>query len=245
MSERDRVSEEALPDPKTTEIPKGTTLPRGLEVLLKKAAIDPGFKALLLARRAEAAATIGLTLESGEALLLQAAPAEQLEAIIARTTVPQEHRRAFLGQAAAAMLTALGIVSRGAGNDLPGKTLPPPGEIGPTPPSAPEMIEVHVKEVIARRFQVHKDKVKPNAALVDLLKAGASRPFDTHVVMNGLMARRPEDVNLMGLKRQLEKDYAINLGGEDFSKKVKTVSDLVKAVQQAVKDRPEPLPEIP
>jgi hypothetical protein len=57
-------------------------------------------------------------------------------------------------------------------------------------------------------------------------------------------SRQPDDVHLLGLKRQLEKDYAIKLGGDDFFKKVKTVGDLVKAVQQAVKDRPEtPIPD--
>jgi hypothetical protein len=88
-----------------------TEVPRGIEVLVKKAAIDPAFKELLLAERAAAAERIGLALEPVEAAMLSAAPAGQLQTIIARTTVPQEHRRAFLGQAAAAMLAALGAVS--------------------------------------------------------------------------------------------------------------------------------------
>ena len=86
-------------------------IPRGLEVLVKKAAVDAEFKVLLLARRAAAAQVIGLTLEPAEAMMLAVAPAEQLEAIIGRTSVPLEHRRAFLGQAATAMLAALGIVA--------------------------------------------------------------------------------------------------------------------------------------
>ena len=244
MDERDRVSEGPLGNPTTAGTPKETGTPRGLEVLLKKAAVDPAFKALLLTRRAEAAATIDLTLEPSEILLLRTAPSDQLEAIIARTTVPQEHRRAFLGQAAAAMLAALGIVSRGAGDEPPDKTQPPPGEIGPTPPSASEMIETHVKEVIAKRFGVEKDKVKPSASLLDLVKAGASRPMGPPVVIRGVMARPPDNVQLTGLKRQLEKDYTIKLEGDDFFQKVKTVGDLVKAVQKAVKERPDtPVPE--
>ena len=70
-------------------------IPRGIEVLVKKAAVDAEFKALLLARRAAAADEIGLTLAPAEAMMLAVAPAEQLEAIIARTSVPSEHRRAF------------------------------------------------------------------------------------------------------------------------------------------------------
>jgi hypothetical protein len=86
-------------------------IPRGLEVLIKKAAVDAEFRRRLLTGRAAAAAEIGLALDPAEAMMLAAAPAEQIEAIIARTSVPQEHRRAFLGQAAAAMAAALGIVT--------------------------------------------------------------------------------------------------------------------------------------
>lgn len=83
-------------------------IPRGVEVLVKKAAVDAEFREVLLERRAAAAGEIGLELDPAEALMLAAVPADQLRAIIQRTTVPQEHRRAFLGQAAAAMLAAVG-----------------------------------------------------------------------------------------------------------------------------------------
>ena len=96
-------------------------IPRGIEVLLRKAAVDPAFKELLLHDRGVAAEAIGLTLEPGEAMLLTAAPAAQLEAIIARTSVPQEHRRAFLGQAAGVMLAALGMVTATGCEEAPTK----------------------------------------------------------------------------------------------------------------------------
>jgi hypothetical protein len=83
-------------------------IPRGIEVLVKKASVDPAFKALLLDRRAEAADEIGLKLEPAEAMMLAAAPREQLESVIANTVVPEEHRRTFLGKAAAVMLIAVG-----------------------------------------------------------------------------------------------------------------------------------------
>lgn len=98
-------------------------IPRGLEVLVKKAAVDPPFRELLLTQRAAAAEQIGLTLDPSEALMLAAVPASQLQAIIAQTTVPQEHRRAFFGQAAAAMLAVLGVTAEGCG---------PPGPPAPT-----------------------------------------------------------------------------------------------------------------
>jgi hypothetical protein len=86
-------------------VPAG--IPRGIEVLLKKASVDPDFRLLLLERRAEAARAIDLDLNPAERAMLQGIPQEQLEAIIARTTVEPEQRRAFLGRAAAVMLGAL------------------------------------------------------------------------------------------------------------------------------------------
>jgi len=88
-------------------------IPRGVEILVRKASVDPEFKRLLLSDRTEAARQIDLPLDPGEAVMLAAVPAEQLEAIIARTNVPQEHRRAFLGTAAAAMVAAVGLIAAG------------------------------------------------------------------------------------------------------------------------------------
>ena len=88
-------------------------IPRGVEVLVRKASVDVEFQRLLLVERAEAAQRIDLALDPAEALMLTAVPGDQLEAIVARTTVPKEHRRAFLGTAAAAMLAAAGLISAG------------------------------------------------------------------------------------------------------------------------------------
>jgi len=101
-------------------------IPRGIEILVKKAAVDPEFRELLLLKRAEAANEIGLTLDPAEAMMLRAAPAEQLEVVIDRTVVPREHRRVFLGKAAAAMLAALGLGQ--AGCDQPAPTGSRPDE---------------------------------------------------------------------------------------------------------------------
>jgi hypothetical protein len=84
-------------------------IPRSVEVLIKKAAVDPEFRELLLAKRAAAAGEIGLPLEPAEAAILNAIPADQLRAIIARTKVDQSAVPALLGKAAAVMLVALGI----------------------------------------------------------------------------------------------------------------------------------------
>ena len=84
-----------------------TPLPRGIEVLLKKASVDAEFRELLLADPQQAAASIELELQPVESAMLQTLPKEQLATVIDRTEVPQAHRRTFLGTAAATMLALL------------------------------------------------------------------------------------------------------------------------------------------
>jgi hypothetical protein len=84
-------------------------IPRGIEVLIKKASVDSEFRSVLLERRAVAAADIDLELSAAECALLNAIPVAQIEKIIENAKVPDEHRRLFLGKVAAAMLAVLGI----------------------------------------------------------------------------------------------------------------------------------------
>jgi hypothetical protein len=88
-------------------------IPRGLEILLKKASVDEEFRELLLADANQAAASIELELDPVESAMLQTIPKEQLLAIINQTEVPQVHRRTFLEKSAAAMLLVLtgGVVA--------------------------------------------------------------------------------------------------------------------------------------
>jgi len=106
-------------------------IPRGLEVLIKKAAVDPAFKKLLLEKRADAAAVISLRLEPAEATMLNAVPAEQLEAIVASTKVSPNLQPAFLGYAAGVMLAALGATTTACDGN---PTSPPVEGIRPDPP---------------------------------------------------------------------------------------------------------------
>jgi len=118
-------------------------IPRGVEVLVKKAAVDAVFRTRLLAARAAAAADIGLQLSPSESALLAAVPQAQLAAMIDGTRVPERQRLAFLGSAAAVMLAAIGLTScdvtptRGVQPDQP----PPsdrPAPAGIRPQEAPQ-----------------------------------------------------------------------------------------------------------
>ncbi len=82
-------------------------------MLVRKAAIDAAFRKLLLDKRSAAALEIELELDPAEVGMLNAAPASQLEAVIARTNVSAKVRPAFLGKAAAVMLAALGAGTAG------------------------------------------------------------------------------------------------------------------------------------
>jgi hypothetical protein len=88
-------------------------VPRGVEVLIKKAAVDEAFRERLLSERAQAAALIGLKLAPAEEALLANIPAAQLAATISRTVVKPDLRRVFLAGAAAAMLAACAATSCG------------------------------------------------------------------------------------------------------------------------------------
>jgi len=84
-------------------------VPRGIEILVKKASVDLEFKRILIDERSAAAQAIELELAPAEATMLDAIPAKQLEIIIGRTTVPDEQKPAFLGKIAATMLLALTV----------------------------------------------------------------------------------------------------------------------------------------
>ncbi len=219
-------------------------IPRGIEVLVKKAAVDARFKASLLARRAAAAEEIGLTLQPAEAMMLAVAPAEQLEAIIGRTSVPREHRRAFLGQAAAAMLAALVAAAPGVaaaqggrpGEDLPdggirpGSDLPeggirpgsdlPEGGIRPTMPdknpAKPKTVDQRVIAVIAKQLKIDKSALSPKDWLV----------IDLDATPAGQAAQR----------KALEKEFQLKIPAEAF-KKLRSVGDAVHYVQAALDKR--------
>ena len=94
---RDKKSEQLYSD----------AIPRAIEVLIKKASVDPVFRRLLLEKRGGAANEIDLELTEAELNMLSSIPAEQLEKIIDNTKVKSEHRAIFMGKAGTYMLAAI------------------------------------------------------------------------------------------------------------------------------------------
>ena len=79
-------------------------VPRGIEVLLRKASVDEAFRGRLLTDFEAAARSIDLELAPGERAVLGSVTPAALSAMIARVEIPAEHRGVFKGRAAAAML---------------------------------------------------------------------------------------------------------------------------------------------
>jgi hypothetical protein len=102
------------------------SIPRNLEVLIKKASVDPEFRRLLLDKRAESAREIDLDLSPAEATLLAGIPRDQLEKIIQNTKVPPEQRDVFSGSLGKIMLaTVVATVAIGIFMPSLGHTLTP------------------------------------------------------------------------------------------------------------------------
>jgi hypothetical protein len=118
--------------------PPRNPIPKGIEVLIKKAAVDEQFRASLLDLRADAAGLIDLKLEPPEIAMLSSASRVQLESIISNTSVPDSQRRVFLGKVAALMLAAIGIGSAGCYPATTGIAPDPPQKKNPEPEPGPE-----------------------------------------------------------------------------------------------------------
>jgi acyl carrier protein len=228
-------------DAKPPDDPVLNGIPRGIEVLVKKASVDAAFRSLLLERPEEAAARIALELDAVERLMLRAAPREQLETIIARATVPEEHRRAFLGHVAAAMVAVVGLAAGpveagaydgvyGVGGLVPLPAEPAgdanipeqdekPGKAKPGKPKPADNAE-RVKDVIADQLKVKRETVTPEKSLVKDLGA---KPTE--------MAR---------LRRALAKEFQVQIPASAFGH-AHTVGEAIACVEKALAKQSPPM----
>jgi hypothetical protein len=118
------------------------TVPRGIEILLKKAAIDESFRKTLLSDRVNAADAIGLTLNPVEKAMLTAIPESSLERMVAATKVQPKIRQAFMGYTAAVMLAALTAASDGVPQDTAQASRGiQPDTVQGGGPTAPDIVE--------------------------------------------------------------------------------------------------------
>ncbi len=133
-------------------------IPRGIEILVKKASVDPEFKEILLRNRTGAAAEIGLELNPSERAIINGIPEMQLRMIIEKTKIEPRQRPAFLGKAAALMIVALGATALTGCEE----------KFGGSRPDIP-------KEKLNAPQNATEDKQK-NETPVDMRTEGGSRP---------------------------------------------------------------------
>lgn len=148
-------------------------IPRGIEVLVKKASVDAAFRMRLLATRAAAAADLGLELSPSESALLAAVPAPQLAAMIDGTRLPERQRAAFLGSAAAVMLAAIGLT--GCSDDAPQSAgirpeqmAPPQSQPAPKPdivPAPPKPDPIPTSRGVRPDLPLDRDEVRPTKGI--------------------------------------------------------------------------------
>ena len=139
-------------------------IPRGVEVLIKKASVDPVFRKLLLAKRAGAADAIGLKLEPAEVAMINSIPAAHLKATIRSVKVPSSQRAAFLGWDALIMLAVLAVAAGMCFPSLGHTADRPPRVAGPDQPadeSAPAKQEDQLDNVQAGRKSAEQPANEP------------------------------------------------------------------------------------
>lgn len=138
---------------------RGTgSIPRGIEVLVKKASVDREFREALMERRADVAGDIGLELEPSEIAMLSTIPGDQLAAIIDRTDVAPDSRRAFLGKVASVMLAAVGTTILGCSDKNPVTGSQPDNPVRGIQPDDPDSTATAGGIRPSRDFDETKDK---------------------------------------------------------------------------------------
>jgi hypothetical protein len=201
-------------------------VPKGVEVLVHKAAVDPVFRADLLARRAAAAEDIGLPLEATEAAMLAAVPAAQLETIIARTSVPEEHRRAFLGKAAAAMLAALGAMGAGVAAAGGGGGYAGGG-------ARPDALDV---DKLAKLLD--DPGLTTEQRVMNIVRYGLRFPEGQAITREMPFVQDPKNLppGVVRARREIEKRFPVKISDAAL-RELKTVGELIDIVEKAVEKR--------
>ncbi|HDQ25385.1 MAG TPA: hypothetical protein ENN43_01405 [bacterium] len=85
--------------------------PIGIEILLKKASVDPVFREKLIKERGAAAEAIAMMLDPSEEAVLSSISEEQLGKMIDNSGVSSEQRPAFEKYTAALMIAVFGAYS--------------------------------------------------------------------------------------------------------------------------------------
>lgn len=117
----------------------GSSVPRGLEILIKKAAVDKKFRHSLVTKREKFADELNIPLEDSERLMLSSVSANHLEMMIGHTDVP-EKQKTHLAKASTATIVAL-IAQLTFGGSSVGLALGNPANNSTSSPVPPELAQ--------------------------------------------------------------------------------------------------------
>lgn len=122
----------------TGQVSLGGNVPRAMEALLKKAAVDPRFLEELVSKRSRLATDCGVVLDPAEVTMLDGAPEPQLRAIVAGVQVPEDQTRILSGASSTAIVALLAQLAFGQGGAVAAPQSPP---AGPPSPAAVSIVE--------------------------------------------------------------------------------------------------------
>lgn len=162
-------------------------IPRGLEILVKRAAIDSAFKSALLTKRDKIAEELDIPLDPSEKAMLACIPADHLEKMIKATEVPPAQHKLLAKGTAAAMLALLAQLTFA---PVPGRAEAPPKiNIRPAT-SRSENDELAVVKGIRPDIE-NEDHLADRGARPDIPQP-VLQPYDDHLADRGARPDFPE-----------------------------------------------------
>lgn len=164
-------------------------IPRGLEILVKRAAIDIAFKSALLTKRDKIAEELDIPLDPSEKAMLACIPAEHLEKMIQATEVPPAQHKLLAKGTTAAMLALLAQLTFA---PVPGRAEAPPKINIRTATSRSENDELAVVKGIRPDIE-NEDHLADRGARPDIPQP-VLQPYDDHLADRGARPDFPEPV---------------------------------------------------
>ena len=203
----------------------------GIEMLIKRAAVDPAFRTELLAARSNAAKDAAVQLSYSEQQVLDTYPEDWLKKIIDSTRVPDCERRAFLGKAAAVVATT---ISAGLAQEAAGAENQPAKDTPQDPAAAPaeDPMLTELKEIESRLENIRKKLQKEGAKTVNKKKV-VRQPrraphMDRPMIIAGLMINDAIE-NEPQPPRKEEKDRA-----QKETRRLKALDEVLDEIKKEV-----------
>ncbi|MBU1109909.1 MAG: hypothetical protein KKB51_24725 [Candidatus Riflebacteria bacterium] len=213
-------------------------IPRGLEILVKRASIDSKFKAELLEKREKIADELQIPLDVSEKAMLAGVPADHLEKMIKATEVPPAQRSILSKGTAAAMLALLAQLTFA---PVPGRA-----EVPPKLPSKSDSLQADYKRLPApggiRPDLEEDDHLADRGARPDLPSPNKPKLYDEQQPTRGIRPDIPTLIDVEDEQPYTDEDLdgidSAEPSAPEFAKVVnfsvagKKLSEVIKMLQE-------------